>query len=356
MPRRLLAPLAVVPLLLGGCSLGDDATGDQDDRPVVAVGDVIEGRAVLPEVTRGIEVRLPSGPAYFEVDDDLRAVPDDEVPGEFEDVPAADDARVLRLAWGREFLGYGSDVMRLMTGSDVGDEGLDVTLALVADGRRTEVPDVGQLNGVGNPDRVYVGVPRDADDLALEVTYDGVTQTVDLATRAVDPGRAAGLYDVPLAADRSLGDGGGSCPVSERTRGLEPLFACGVLDSWEVPYVDGLGWAATGQVWFVADASSDLLALRWIGDDDLTDYRTRLRTWEVLADGVRPVSTLPRRLGNQQDDKRVVFAVEPRERHRVSFRATYVGRPTGTLLPGAPARPTVTLERSVRVPDPDADD
>lgn len=354
MSRALLAPLVLVSLLVGGCSLLD-ADEEPEDELELAVGEVLEGHAVLPDVTDvtgGIEVRLPSGPAYFDADDELLAVPDDEVPGQLEDVPAADGTRVLSLAWGREFLGYGSDVMAIMTGASNDDLGRDVSLAVVADGQRIEVPDVGRLDGIGDPDHVFVGLPLDADDVTLEVTYDEVTQTVDLATGEVEPGRAAGLYDVPLSAESSIGDGAGECPYPDREQGLEVMFACGVLDSWQVPYVDGVGWAGEGQAWLVADASGNLMDLWWVVGNDFTDYRTRLRSWEVLADGSRPVATLPRHLGNSAEDKRVVFAVEPAARHRIDFRATYVGRRVGAGLPGAPARTTVRVARTLRVPEP----
>lgn len=354
MPRPLILTLVLAPLVLGGCSLGG-SDDEPDDAPEVAVGQVLEGHAVMADVsdvTGGIEVRLPSGPAYFDVDDGLLAVPDGEVPGELEDVPAADGARVLSLAWSRQFLGYGSDVMSLMTGADNDDAGRDVTLVVLADGRRIEVPDVGLLDGIGDPDHVYVGLPVDAEDVTLEVTYDEVAQTVDLDTGEVDPGRAAGLYDVPLSGDRSIGDGAGDCPYPDREQGLDVMFACGVLDSWQVPYVDGVGWAGAGQTWLVADASSRLLDLWWVVGNDFTDYRTRLRSWEVLADGSRPVATLPRRLGNSAQDKRLVFAVEPADRHRIDFRASYTGRRIGAGLPGAPARTTARVARTLHVPEP----
>jgi hypothetical protein len=353
MIRALLASIALSSVLLGGCSLLD---GDEEpaDRPVVVgIGEVVEGHAVLPDVSDGIEVRLPSGPAYFRVDDDLSAVPDDEAPGMLEDEPVAEGGRLLRLAWGRKFLGYGSDLREVMTGSTVEDVGLDVELTVVADGQRVEVPEVGRLDGIGDPDHVYVGLPGGADDVTLEVAYDGVTQTVDLTTQEVEPDRAAGLYDVPLSGESEFGDGGGHCPYPDREQGLEISFACGVLDSWQVPYVDGLGWAGAGRSWLVADASSTLMSLWWISGNDYTDYRTRLRSWQVLADGSDPVGTLPRHLGNQPQDKRLVFAVEPGPRHRIDFRASFVGRRIGPGLPGAPARPTVHLERTLRVPQAD---
>lgn len=351
MSRPVPAVVVLASLLLGGCSIGGGA--ESDEPPAVATGEVVEGWGVLTESPADIEVRLPSGPAYFDIEDDLDAVPADDVLGEPEGRPAASDTRLVHVAWTREFLGYGSDVMRLMTGSDNEDVGLPVALVVDADGRRTEIPDVGRLAGIGDPDHVYVGVPRDAQDLTLEVSYDGVTQTVDLATGVVESGRAAGLYDVPLSAERSIGDGSGDCPYPHREQGLDVSFFCGVLDSWQVPYVDGLGWAGEGRAWLVADASGDLNDLWWVVGDDFTDYRTRRVSWEVVADGSRPVGTLPRRLGNTRTDKRVVFAVVPRERHRLDFRATYVGRPVGEVLPGAPPRPTVRVSRSLRIPQPD---
>lgn len=71
-------------------------------------------------------------------------------------------------------------------------DGEDVDLAGTGD---TSVP--GIVTGLAEPTGggVVVAVAEDADDLALDVTFDGVAQTVDLLSGELDAGRAAGLYD-----------------------------------------------------------------------------------------------------------------------------------------------------------------
>ena len=81
------------------------------------------------------------------------------------------------------------------------------------------------------------------------MTYDGVTQTIDVATADVTIGEAAPLYDAPFPApgapcgDQLWSTGASAAP------GAEP--GCFVLSSATRPYVAGLGWAAEGSRWLV---------------------------------------------------------------------------------------------------------
>lgn len=84
----------------------------------------------------------------------------------------------------------------------------------------------------------YVVVPGDGQNVGFEVTYDGVTQSVD-PTGEVDAGPAALLYDEAAAGVES------TCSPADFELG-EVVFECS-LQSWVVPYDPDQGWAKVGE-------------------------------------------------------------------------------------------------------------
>jgi hypothetical protein len=130
---------------------------------------------------------------------------------------------------------------------------VDPEFSLVADGETWELPALaGWADGTEvapGARRQYVAVPGGADEVDLAMTYDGVTQTIDVATADVAIGDAAPLYDAPFPAPGApCGDqlwSTGAGPVDDAASG------CFVLSSATRPYVAGLGWATEGSRWLV---------------------------------------------------------------------------------------------------------
>lgn len=84
----------------------------------------------------------------------------------------------------------------------------DLVIALRRDGEDVDLAGAGTTSlpgiatDVADPARggIVLAIDEEEDDLALTVTFDGVTQTVDLLSGALDTDRAAGLYDVTRTA------------------------------------------------------------------------------------------------------------------------------------------------------------
>jgi hypothetical protein len=91
----------------------------------------------------------------------------------------------------------------------------------------------------------YVVVDGDAEDRSLEIEFEGVTQTVNLANGRTDKGDAAALYDVDDAALKKK-------PCDDRPWFDGPTvaaeFSCDLLGPVLTPYAAG-EWAPEGSLW-----------------------------------------------------------------------------------------------------------
>jgi hypothetical protein len=220
----------------------------------------------------------------------------------------------------------------------------DPQFSLVADGDSWELPALGGWADGTEVDpgarRQYVAVPGDADEVDLAMTYDGVTQTIDVATADVTIGDAAPLYDAPFPAPGApCGDqlwSTGTGPVEDAASG------CFVLSSATRPYVAGLGWAGEGSRWLVVR----------VVPGAPTSFTSRGGTYEAGADDLEtsyalgfeePVEVyaandvLPDSVGPDPLDPQVVVFEVPEDRGtgqmdvRTSLRGTLVetGRGAG---------------------------
>ena len=119
---------------------------------------------------------------------------------------------------------------------------------------------------------LVVAVEGDADpeDLTVEVTYDGQTQTVDVESGEIEAGAAAGLYDSGsfATADRC---GQRAAPRS----GLTPTFVgCEVGPVTLTPYRPGLGWVdEADEAWAVVQVSLGLVNLERVSAGGGIDLR-----------------------------------------------------------------------------------
>lgn len=109
------------------------------------------------------------------------------------------------------------------------------------------------------------------DPSAFQVTYDGLTQSVDLDTGAIEDGMGDGLKDLDAASttlDRR-------CPADAFVPQAAALdHGCGVRAVHVLPYLAGLGWTPDNQTWVVVDASIEGKATMRVGQDTGTELES----------------------------------------------------------------------------------
>lgn len=237
--RKLLVVL--LPVLLVGVLAGTGIwlSRSEPDVPTTPAGTLVAPPVDGVLVGRSTDVRVPWGRLQVTLTEPVDSV--------------EDDGRTLE---GR-FLGIQVElrdtedavpVDRLPDASLV-----DPEFTLVADNESWELPALAGWADGAQVDpgarRQYVAVPEDAEEVTLEMTYDGVTQTVDAATADVTTGDAAPLYDAPFPAP------GAPCGDQLWSTGASAVegaaSGCFVRSAATRPYVAGLGWAPSGSRWLV---------------------------------------------------------------------------------------------------------
>ncbi|TNM40407.1 hypothetical protein FHP29_10135 [Nocardioides albidus] len=293
-------------MLVAGCS---------DDEPRGVVPDA------RPAQVSGTELwaQLPTGRVTLTVGAPVRTIPGDEVVGGAA-IDADDDAEFLPVAvdYGRlEGVPWSAPL-----GSTDPEE--LTKLAVEVGGRSYPVP----FDDVGG--RSYVEVPAGADDdLALEVTFDGVTQRIDAAGKR-ELGKAAGLYD---ATERTGVVSCGEWDV-DRPGGAPRATArrCG-YDLWEYPWVAGRGWAAereAGATWVVATAdmwlrADEIRSGSTACESDDLDGRLLLRVdGRDRTDDVRAETGHPPGAGRLVAQE--VFLLPPAPQHDLEITSTWTCR------------------------------
>ena len=112
-------------------------------------------------------------------------------------------------------------------------------------------------SGPGNQAE-YVAVEGNAKDVSLEVTYDGLTQTLDVGTGKLDKGAAAGLYELPKTKIKIK-----DCPTKEwfTTALIYQQYECQYTTAAPSPYVANK-WAKKGHTWLVGEGGDQPGAVR----------------------------------------------------------------------------------------------
>ncbi|WP_109510036.1 hypothetical protein [Nocardioides speluncae] len=240
-------------LILGAAATACDAQGDDD---AVEPGEVIEAGG--PSVVTGTEtkVRVPTGQLTITVGNPVSEVD----PTETADVTArsassGDSLVGVVLEWdgGKSVPDWQEPLLPPGT--------IDPVVTVVAGNHRTEV-DAPMLPLAA---AYFVGVEGGAEP-AIEIEFDGVTQTVD-ATGKRDAGDAAGLYDEATAA----------APAETRcdTERLEGGVTADMTCAWGVgamAYVVDAGWAPHAGVWTVASIRSSYDSLTVTADGESPSY------------------------------------------------------------------------------------
>lgn len=135
----------------------------------------------------------------------------------------------------------------------------EVATVAVRDGERShDFFEVSSRAGDEYARNAWVLVRSGLDGAAVEIEYDGATQEVDLGSSELEPGAAAGLYELAaLPVD---------CPDSRRrVEDLDYEIDCTISNAYALPYVADKGWAAEGSTWLVFNLTLQPSTFIWTG-------------------------------------------------------------------------------------------
>ena len=310
-------PVLLVAATLGGC--GDSSEKHEALLPAPQ-GLTLQGNE--------FEVVLPSGLFRFTATDTRDEVTEGEA-ADGKPHEAPDGQQYLGLQWDWE--GMTGPVFSVLNRDQ---PPLAATVSVVASEQEVSVFEL-DTQAASPGDRAWVLVPDEAD-ARLQVTYDGHTQTVDLASGEVDAGVAEGFYGIgdvgyaPDCPDQGPGNASGR-------DGWQYRIECTVGEVYAVPYVAGLGWAAEGQTWLLAPVQLAAWEFGFAVGDESTRYRVDDEEESVSVAGGGDPETL-QHAGETPGRFETVYAVPvPAEGPWVldvthSYDLTRDG-----LAPGAPA-------------------
>lgn len=239
-------------------------------------------------IAHEVDVQLPMGVVHLTSGEPRDELPAQQVGRSGEgSIPTSDGASILPISWTyRPSLAY-DDVITYPS-----------TFSLVAtsEGERTDpqVLDIDlhrtlETSSFPGQDLLVV-VAGDGDDLGFEVTYEGETQTVAMASEQVSPGRAAALYpdgETTYDADDRCDARGDGNRVASLSAGNESIH-CMLGPLVRTPYLPDRGWAEPGRVWSVVALTFDTpRRVTWIHTG--TRYRVDLGPVTVSLPGSTPV-------------------------------------------------------------------
>lgn len=131
--------------------------------------------------------------------------------------------------------------------SSVADPAVKTTLAYVSGGKTYPI-------GTAKTGLVSMAVPGDGSDLALAVTYDGMTQTVSLADSKLHT-TATAYYDG--VADKAIGTKPEPLTIGDHTKiGLFAEFFSDGASATRTAYDAKNGWAPEGKAWLVVSSTA----------------------------------------------------------------------------------------------------
>lgn len=201
-----------------------------------------------------------------------------------------------------------------------GDERIDLVRGTVED--LVRAPD----DDNDPPSRILALEEDVAEDLTVEVEYDGVTQVLDVAEGEVDTGAADGLYAPATTIGTGCSEVVDWCQLSPegdtswRPRTNEANFVAGTIST--LAYDEHLGWPGEGRLWaslYVQDFTTHDVVDASGGRRDVTDESPLV----VTLDGERPErSGLGRSASHGSRRGPVTFAIDIDERpHELVLRS-----------------------------------
>lgn len=255
MPRARTSPAL---LLAAALALGAAATAcsDEDDGAVEPGEVVLAGSPAA--VPNGLEtgVRVPGGQLTVKVGNPVSEVDPMHIAGDGPHSASGDNSLVgVMLEWNDEKRAPDWQAPLLPPGT------IDTVVTVVAGDHRMELKPPNPLEIAA----YFVGVEGETEP-AIEVEYDGVTQTVD-PSGTLDAAGAAGLYDEATEAT----------PVESRcdTERLEPGvtvdMTC-VQSTGAMAYVVDAGWAPKAGTWTVVNLRTSYDDVALTADGGSTSY------------------------------------------------------------------------------------
>jgi len=241
-----------VRVVLAGLLLGAGLTACGDQGAGAADGEVVVGRLSDEATGDSTYVLLPTGRIDLTVGEPVDEVTADQA-GDDEKHAAPDGGSFVPVTWEHDPFGEGAVPVGVM-----GADPQEADVVLVSGGTKADLGAPYQLAGdQGTTDTgvgtMYVAVDGDGESPTFEVTYDGLTQTVDPASGDRDAGAAAALYAEPTMGVEApcTSEGFASGPV-------RPDVSCLVNAPQRTPYLPGQGWAEDGHTWLLVNADISL--------------------------------------------------------------------------------------------------
>jgi hypothetical protein len=237
--RRLVA------LLVSGLLAGAGLTACGDQGSGAGSGDVVDGHLSDKVTGDSAYVLLPTGRIDLTVGTPVDEVTADQA-GDGERHTAPDGGAFVPVTWEHDPFGEGAVPVTVM-----GADPQEADVVLRSDDTAADLGSPYQPAGdQGTTDTgvvtMYVAVDGDGEDPTFEVTYDGLTQSVDPATGDRDAGAAEPLYAEPAMGIEA------PCPSEGFASGpLRPQVSCLVNAPQRSPYLPGRGWAEDGHTWLL---------------------------------------------------------------------------------------------------------
>lgn len=261
--------------LLAGAGLaacGNQGTG-------AAGGDVVEGHLSDKVTGDSTYVLLPTGRIDLTVGKPVDEVTADQA-GDGEKHAAPDGGAFVPVTWEHDPFGEGAVPVNVM-----GADPQETDVVLRSDDTTADLGSPYQLAGdQGTTDTgvgtMYVAVDGDGKSPTFEVTYDGLTQTVDPATGDRDAGAAAPLYAEPTMGIEA------PCTSEGFTSGpIRPDVSCLVNAPQRTPYLPGQGWAEDGHTWLLVNVDITLSGV----DVGQTAYDVQSVQPQLTVNGAEPL-------------------------------------------------------------------
>ncbi len=142
-----------------------------------------------------------------------------------------------------------------------------VGLSIIADGKQFPI------ENATAPQEVGVALPASAKKVQIAVTFDGLTQTLDVSDGARVPGGAALLYETSraaLVAGPTPFSSGSPTAVGPYVNGsLNPVGTS--ISAWD----SALGWAPEGSMWVTIDSAVAVTQFQYTGVQLDDQYRVQ---------------------------------------------------------------------------------
>lgn len=272
--HRWIAALALGLLLpLVACS------EDTPESPDITAGDTVEGRLDDVKAGKAVDVVTPAGQLSVAFADPVPSLEKDQTTDRT-DREAPEGGSFVPIVWS-----FADDIFGQI--NRVFGDRQPLELKLDVDGKKYKLtpPSPGSEKTTE-----YLAVESGGDDITLDVTYDGVTQTLDAQTGKLDKGDAAGLYDVAEAAVKIK-----DCPIKKWLSNPQNYvqYRCQYTAPIATPYVVN-EWAKPGHSWLAINIATTLtlFATGSLINESIANYDVVDVTNLSTVQGKKPLGTL----------------------------------------------------------------